>query len=633
MIDLYSLLLCLVILYILVNRGLTVWSREVRFLFGLLILANSFYFLLLFIEWSQISAMADPLEDVIGAMLPLMWAIFLYGFNQEKNEAELEKSRDQAQVTFDLAATGIAHIDPEGNFIRVNDALCRMLDYTREELLRKKFTELTPKEDNRLDLDLIKRFRKRQVIPGKREKQYFRKDGTQLWASVNLSGLYTKDGTLDYLIVMIDDITKSKRTELELRKYVEDLSAVAIAGQRLQQLEDIEGLNQDIIDILETVCGFENVAVLLREENGDTLIPYALSDQGRGRVNIESEKEFVRSRHITIGDGIVGWVARYGETQRIGDVKKDQRYFSLRPDIQSELCVPIKTDDQIIGVINVESPRLDAYTFGDQQMLESIAGQLAVTFENARLFEQIKDSSRKLEEALKKAEQADKVKTLFMANMSHEIRTPLNAILGFTDLIEQTTKDFLSPEQHEFFTLIRHSGKRLMNTVHGVLDISQIESGTFKLEPVKLDLKSLVGLIVKGLKSEADEKGLRLDYICFEKTAIIRADEYCVTGALTNLIHNSIKYTEKGRIDVTLQNKETEIQVVITDTGIGMSNAFQTNLFAPFTQESTGYTKQFQGVGLGLALTKRYLDLNGAEIGIVSEQGKGTRVTVNFPLE
>ncbi|MEE9189346.1 MAG: ATP-binding protein, partial [Candidatus Neomarinimicrobiota bacterium] len=240
-------------------------------------------------------------------------------------------------------------------------------------------------------------------------------------------------------------------------------------------------------------------------------------------------------------------------------------------------------------------------------------------------------AKRELEEAFEKAQMADRVKSLFLANMSHEIRTPLNSILGFTDLIQSELRDQMSAEQQSHFEIIQRSGNRLMRTVHEVLDLSQIEAGNFIIKPTEFDLIHLLEKIIIESKSYAHAKNLSLTFISDDRSAIVYVDQYCVTEAVSNLVNNAIKYTEEGSIKVILKKESDHFVVIIHDTGIGMSEEYMADIFKAFNQESTGYTKKFQGVGLGLALTKKYTDLNNINIEVTSNKGVGTTVSLTFP--
>ncbi len=235
-----------------------------------------------------------------------------------------------------------------------------------------------------------------------------------------------------------------------------------------------------------------------------------------------------------------------------------------------------------------------------------------------------------LQQAYEKAQEGERVKSLFLANMSHEIRTPLNTILGFIDLVEQSVSDRLAPEEQEFFETIRNSGQRLMHTIHEILDMSQIEAKTFPVHLEKLDLVVLMKMATEPLFSKAESKGLKLEVNSEVEEATIKADEHCIVQAITNVVENGIKYTRKGGIDVELKVSNDEFLLQVRDTGIGIAKEHQEKIFEVFTQESEGYNKEFQGVGLGLSLVKQYLNVCNATIELESKKGVGSTFTMRF---
>ncbi|MFQ6612963.1 MAG: PAS domain S-box protein [Fidelibacterota bacterium] len=235
-----------------------------------------------------------------------------------------------------------------------------------------------------------------------------------------------------------------------------------------------------------------------------------------------------------------------------------------------------------------------------------------------------------LERAYEKAQEGERVKSLFLANMSHEIRTPLNTILGFTDLVEQSVGDRVAPDEREFFETIRNSGQRLMHTIHEILDMSQIEAKTFSVNLESLDLVVLMKMATEPLFSKAEKKGLTLKVHSAISLAPVEADEHCVVQAVGNVVDNAIKYTNEGRIDVELKAGNGEFLLQVRDTGIGIAREHQQKIFEVFTQESEGYNKEFQGVGLGLSLVKQYLNVCQATIELESEKGVGSKFTMHF---
>jgi len=215
-------------------------------------------------------------------------------------------------------------------------------------------------------------------------------------------------------------------------------------------------------------------------------------------------------------------------------------------------------------------------------------------------------------EALLAAEKANDVKDQFVANISHEIRTPLNSILGFSDLFKLRYTDMIREKDRVIFDYIGESSARLMDTVDSILNISMLTAGTIGVHKETINLEHLVSITVNNLKLAAEKKNLSIQLISTDKQMKIFADKNCISSAIVNLIDNAIKYTNEGGVELKLEWIKGHATLSISDTGIGISDDYKQRIYEPYTQESEGFTKHFQGVGLGLALTKRYLDLNDA---------------------
>ncbi len=229
-----------------------------------------------------------------------------------------------------------------------------------------------------------------------------------------------------------------------------------------------------------------------------------------------------------------------------------------------------------------------------------------------------------------KAEESDRLKSAFLAQMSHEIRTPLNVILTATPLLAED----LSTEDEDICVLldsVSSAGKRLQRTIDMILNLSSVQSGNYISQFEAVNLGDDLKVLVDEMKSLAMEKNLSLTFTNHAYDPLIKGDKYTLNQIFQNLLGNAIKYTQTGNIEVRiLEENPGKISVEVKDTGIGMSQEYLKKLFTPFSQEDMGYKREFEGNGLGLALVKKYVELNDAEILVKSEKNNGTTFKVIF---
>lgn len=237
-----------------------------------------------------------------------------------------------------------------------------------------------------------------------------------------------------------------------------------------------------------------------------------------------------------------------------------------------------------------------------------------------------------LAKAKEEAESANKQKTIFFASMSHEIRTPINAILGFTEVLKDIFYEKSEPEVKSYFDILQNAAKTLLHLISQLLDFARLESGSFKYEIKQVNFNKEITDVVDLLKMLAEKKNLKIVSELPNEDIIVQADPYTLNGIITNLLSNAIKYSEKGTIRIRLQKEENYAICEIEDEGIGMTEEFQKKLFTQFIREDREKIRKSEGSGLGLALTKKYIDLNKGNISIKSKKGSGTTVTFQIPL-
>ena len=242
-----------------------------------------------------------------------------------------------------------------------------------------------------------------------------------------------------------------------------------------------------------------------------------------------------------------------------------------------------------------------------------------------------------MQKAKQEADKANQAKSAFLSSMSHDLRTPLNAIIGFTDI---ALKDQDPVVRYTCLEKIQLSGNLLLALVNDTLDLSRIESGKYVLDPEPLNLKELTRGVLAAAAPSAEQKGVQLlaDTNGLSETAVL-ADRLKLQKIILNLLSNAVKFTPAGgTIRVTAENLQPPVngmtcQLIVEDTGIGMSAEFQKRLFEPFSQELRAEVKNVMGTGLGLSIAKKSIELMGGEIKVQSQAGVGTKFTIRLPLQ
>ena len=292
----------------------------------------------------------------------------------------------------------------------------------------------------------------------------------------------------------------------------------------------------------------------------------------------------------------------------------------------SGLFTPLMREGKPTGAISVLRPAQGAFTEKEINLLKTFADQAVIAIENVRLFNEIQDKSRQLEIA-------SRHKSEFLANMSHELRTPLNAIIGFSEVLIEKMFGEVNEKQFDYLKDIHSSGKHLLSLINDILDLSKIEAGRMDLEVSEFDLPAALDNAMTLVKERAQRHGIVLGLDVDQSLGAFRADERKVKQIMLNLLSNAVKFTpEGGRIDVRAKMNGKAVEISVADTGVGIAPADHEAVFEEFRQVGNDYTKKAEGTGLGLALTRRFVELHGGTIRLESAPGKGSTFTFTIPL-
>jgi signal transduction histidine kinase len=435
----------------------------------------------------------------------------------------------------------------------------------------------------------------------------------------------------DQAVIAIENVRLFKELQArtgELSRSVEELKALGEVSQAVSSTLDLETVLNTIVARANQLAGTNGGSIYEYDETAEVFRLRASSYTDPQEA--ATLDKIGRATPIPKGQGVISRAAALRQPVQIPDIAVEGAYASplrgplLQAGYRALLTVPLLLEEHVIGALGVSRKTPGEFAPDIVRLLTTFATQSVLAIQNARLFLELADKSRQLEVA-------SQHKSEFLANMSHELRTPLNAIIGFSEALTERMFGALNEKQDEYLKDIFASGQHLLSLINDILDLSKIEAGRMELEPADFDIPTAIENALILVRERAGRRGITLARAIDERVGMIRADERKIKQVLLNLLSNALKFTpEGGRIDVRAAVNDGMVEISVADTGVGIAPEDQEAVFEEFRQVGTA-AKKVEGTGLGLALSRKFIELHGGKIWVKSQVGVGSTFTLRIP--
>ncbi|MBN1811472.1 MAG: GAF domain-containing protein [Anaerolineae bacterium] len=401
----------------------------------------------------------------------------------------------------------------------------------------------------------------------------------------------------------------------QIQRRAIQMQASVEVGQAVTSILDSDQLLEQVVQVVKSRFVYSRVAVYTANDGEDHLYLRACAGDARPFQDAMVPVDIA---------GPVGQAFREGEA--VVEIRPVPIMVGPPTSyISSEVALPLRLGDRILGVLDVQSTDEEGVDQDDVSVLQSVAHQITIALENARAYAVEREAVERLKEL-------DLSKRRFLSNMSHELRTPLTNILGFSRLMMKGISGPLTEQQQGDLQIVYQDSQHLLGLINDLLDISHIEAGLMELEFQEVDLAQLIQSVMATVSALVRDKEVELYQEIDPALPKVQCDVARIRQVLLRLLANAAKFTERGSITVRAWPADGQVMVSISDTGVGIPEKDQERIFERFEQGTLENGRRPDGAGLGLALSKQFVEMHGGRIRVESEVGKGATFTFSLPL-
>ncbi|MDJ0726033.1 MAG: PAS domain S-box protein [Prochloraceae cyanobacterium] len=543
-------------------------------------------------------------------------------------QKQLKQSEKMFRNTFEQAAVGMAHVAPNGKWLKVNQKLCQIVGYSKKELLQKTFQDITYAEDLKTDLEYIAQMLAGKIKNYSMEKRYIRKDASLVWIDLTVSLVRKSNREPDYFISVIEDISDRKRLELSEKKFLQRLSNQHQIDKAILEAQLPETIANIAISGIQKLIDSEHISIVTFDREKQTATVLA----NQGQIDELAVNGF--QVNLSVWQNLIEQLEnldRNNHRYALNYLSKFPQLSAAIPQFkQTELdcfiAFPVKSSGKLLGILKIWLKNTEKIASEELEIIREVCDQVAIAIVQANLSRKIKNYTLELETKIAQRtaqlEDINQELNAFTYSISHDLKAPLRAIQGFATALQEDYGENLDEVGREYAWRLTYSAQEMEKLIQDLLSYSRLARTEIQMR--SLSLYGVIATAIEQLKTEIAESGAQITVE--EPLSNIFGNQTVLIQIVVNLLSNAIKFVSDGvkpKIRIWTATEGDRVRLWIADNGIGISPQYQERIFNVF--ERLHGTETYPGTGIGLAIVKKGMERLGGKFGLESEFDRGSR--------
>ena len=550
-------------------------------------------------------------------------------------QTKLSKSEIKFRSTFEQAAVGMAHVSIDGRWLRVNQKLCEIVGYTKQELLLLNFEDITHPDDLARDWQYIRQLLAMEIQTCSLEKRYIHKNGAYIWIELTVSLVKKTSGKPDYFICVIEDISDRKSLEFSLQKSLKRLSNLHKIDKAILAAAKPEAIAQTAIDNIQNFLTCQRTSIVTFDWEQETATVLATQGAGsnvignRFQVSLETWQELIEQLENSNRSEkyVIVYASKLPSLSHIAKVLDPLK-------LDCFITFPLKFKNKLLGILKLWVTNPETMTAEELTTVEEITSQVAIALQQALLYKQSQSYALELEarvtQRTAQLEEINQELKAFTYSISHDLKAPLRAIQGFAVALQEDYEELLDDLGQDYTSRLVSSAQQMTQLIEDLLAYSRLSRTEIELQPI--DLATVVNKVIEQLKLEIEQARAEIE-LAIEPQSTIVGSQTILIQIISNLLSNAIKFTSDGvhpqiciRTESITNNRidspENNIRLWVEDKGIGIDSEHQERIFKVF--ERLHGNETYPGTGIGLAIVKKGVERIKGRFGVESQPNKGS---------